>query len=298
MGKGKKKRKAAKAQVASEQIAVRLPIRFAAAAETSMLNHCKRSRKRELCGVLIGHATEENGVWAVEVVDALDGRLANEQSMQVTYTQETWNDFHERVDRRSDGARIVGWFHTHPGFGVFYSKHDRFIQESFFSAPWQFGVVVDPVDSTLGVFVNGEHGIETQAFYLVACETGTRRVFGRFARDSVRDSSEPGRPNGEPTGVDASQVLVLERLVALADRTARKQFWKGVISGVLLVLFFTASYFIVDWFRSSRRTDLNAVRPPTEKGQTAVSPPSREVEETKLSPTVQSKPAIHGEKEP
>ena len=33
--------------------------------------------------------------------------------------------------------KIVGWYHTHPGFGVEFSEMDLFIQQNFFGGPAQ-----------------------------------------------------------------------------------------------------------------------------------------------------------------
>jgi proteasome lid subunit RPN8/RPN11 len=48
----------------------------------------------------------------------------------------------------------VGWYHSHPGLGVFLSEQDRFIHKSFFGdEPWYIAVVFDPASGERGVFV-------------------------------------------------------------------------------------------------------------------------------------------------
>ena len=49
-------------------------------------------------------------------------------------------------------ARIVGWYHTHPDFGIFLSDYDVFIHQHFFSGPGQIALVIDPVRKLEGVF--------------------------------------------------------------------------------------------------------------------------------------------------
>lgn len=46
----------------------------------------------------------------------------------------------------------MGWYHSHPGFGLFLSDYDAFIQQNFFGAPGQVALVVDPVEGCLGWF--------------------------------------------------------------------------------------------------------------------------------------------------
>src|SRR6185437_9021328 len=48
--------------------------------------------------------------------------------------------------------RIVGWYHSHPGFGVFLSDHDTFIHRNFFSSRDQVAWVYDPHSDEEGCF--------------------------------------------------------------------------------------------------------------------------------------------------
>src|SRR5207244_1370502 len=49
-------------------------------------------------------------------------------------------------------SRIVGWYHSHPDFGIFLSDRDCFIHENFFSGPGQVAYVFDPVRDLEGMF--------------------------------------------------------------------------------------------------------------------------------------------------
>lgn len=44
---------------------------------------------------------------------------------------------------------LVGWFHTHPGHGLFLSKPDMTIQEGFFNKPFQFAMEIDSLTENL-----------------------------------------------------------------------------------------------------------------------------------------------------
>lgn len=46
--------------------------------------------------------------------------------------------------RKSDEF-VVGWFHSHPNLGAFFSGTDRRTQSSFFHEPHKLGWVIDPV---------------------------------------------------------------------------------------------------------------------------------------------------------
>ena len=56
------------------------------------------------------------------------------------------------MDTKFTDRDIVGWYHSHPNFGIFLSDRDCFIQEHFFNGPGQIAYVVDPVNGVEGVF--------------------------------------------------------------------------------------------------------------------------------------------------
>lgn len=118
--------------------------------------HCRSSMKAEVCGVLIGE--QRSGV--LEVTDCIAGVNAAQGGAHVTFTQDAWEHIYRVKDRDFPNDRIVGWYHSHPGFGVFLSEHDEFIQKNFFSAADQVAWVHDPHTDEEGCFgwVNG--GIE------------------------------------------------------------------------------------------------------------------------------------------
>ena len=72
--------------------------------------------------------------------------------MSVTFTHQTWNQLSaEKASCHPDQA-IVGWYHTHPGLGVFLSERDLFIHRNFFADASHVAVVIDPADFAWGIF--------------------------------------------------------------------------------------------------------------------------------------------------
>ncbi len=110
--------------------------------------HARSSMKTEVCGVLIGR--DRDGIVAVEA--CIPGINAAQAGAHVTFTQDTWEHIYKIKDRDYPDQRIVGWYHSHPGFGVFLSEHDQFIQQNFFSAPTQLAWVYDPHSDEEGCF--------------------------------------------------------------------------------------------------------------------------------------------------
>jgi proteasome lid subunit RPN8/RPN11 len=118
----------------------------------SMIRHAAENLDRERAGVLVGSAAAS----AEGVLVAVDGMIPAQHTDasrgSVTFTHDTWEQINREKDRDWPDRRIVGWYHTHPGFGLFLSEYDRFIHRSFFDLPWQIALVVDPRAQQCGVF--------------------------------------------------------------------------------------------------------------------------------------------------
>ena len=87
------------------------------------------------------------------MVESIRGEGAETKFAEVTFTHQTWAKINAEMDTKFADMKIVGWYHTHPDFGIFLSDRDRFIQEHFFSGPGQVAHVIDPVRQIEGVFV-------------------------------------------------------------------------------------------------------------------------------------------------
>src|SRR6266576_5422514 len=110
--------------------------------------HARSNSKTEVCGVLIG---EENGN-GLSITARIPGLKAAQAGTYVTFTQDTWEHIYKIKDKEYPDERIVGWYHSHPGFGVFLSDHDTFIHKNFFSSPQQVAWVYDPHSEEEGCF--------------------------------------------------------------------------------------------------------------------------------------------------
>jgi proteasome lid subunit RPN8/RPN11 len=110
--------------------------------------HARSNSKTEVCGVLIG---EESGN-GMNITARIAGLNAAQAGTYVTFTQDTWEHIYKIKDKEYPDDRIVGWYHSHPGFGVFLSDHDTFIHKNFFSAPLQVAWVYDPHSDEEGCF--------------------------------------------------------------------------------------------------------------------------------------------------
>ena len=124
------------------------PLRISTEVARQIRQHARSSRTIEVCGVLIG--SETNNATTIEACIA--GANAEQGGAHVTSTQDTWEHIYKIKDRDYPDGRIVGWYHSHPGFGVFLSDHDTFIHKNFFSSPNQVAWVFDPHSDEEGCF--------------------------------------------------------------------------------------------------------------------------------------------------
>src|SRR5438270_4140227 len=110
--------------------------------------HARTSMKAEVCGVLIGGTEHER----MMVEACIQGNNAAQGGAHVTFTQDTWEHIYKIKDKEYPDERIMGWYHSHPGFGVFLSDHDTFIHKNFFSSALQVAWVYDPHSDEEGCF--------------------------------------------------------------------------------------------------------------------------------------------------
>jgi len=152
--------------------------------------HARSNSKTEVCGVLIGD--DKDGVTII--VACIAGVNAAQGGAHVTFTQDTWEHIYKIKDREYPDERIVGWYHSHPGFGVFLSDHDTFIHKNFFSSPNQVAWVYDPHTDEEGCFGwSGERIERLPSFAIVDARGG--EIAGQSGKaepvmHGVEDSNE------------------------------------------------------------------------------------------------------------
>jgi proteasome lid subunit RPN8/RPN11 len=88
----------------------------------------------------------------VEISAFLPAQETLNAAATLRFTHQTWARLHDDVEHLHPDLKIVGWHHTHPGFGVFLSQYDLFIHRHFFGQHWQVAMVVDPRKQQLGIF--------------------------------------------------------------------------------------------------------------------------------------------------
>ncbi len=169
-------------------------LRISSDAAREIRQHARSNNKTEVCGVLIGG--ESDGVTTIEACIA--GANAAQGGAHVTFTQDTWEHIYKIKDRDYPEERIVGWYHSHPGFGVFLSDHDTFIHKNFFSAPQQVAWVYDPHSDEEGCFGWRGERIERLAQFSFVDGRGGEVAGGSYSpRSRAGKMEEQGEAEGE-----------------------------------------------------------------------------------------------------
>jgi proteasome lid subunit RPN8/RPN11 len=107
--------------------------------------HANSDLDKEVGGVLMGHLREGEVYRSIEVLAALPAVSDDHGPIHFKFTADAWVRIHEDRDDQYPNLQIVGWFHTHPDLGVFYSADDVVVHSAAFVMPWQVGLVLDPI---------------------------------------------------------------------------------------------------------------------------------------------------------
>jgi proteasome lid subunit RPN8/RPN11 len=123
-------------------------IDFSEALRRELEDHCFSTIDVEVGGFLIGES-DSGGLHISATIPALS---AESGEAHLTITHAVWDEVLTTVEDDYPDQSIVGWYHTHPGFGLFLSPYDLFIHENYFPASHQVALVVDPLAGEQGWF--------------------------------------------------------------------------------------------------------------------------------------------------
>ncbi len=102
---------------------------------------------REHGGVLLGlpYIDPVSGVPYVDVQAAIPALDTEGTPVHLQFTAAAWEYISGLMAEEHPDRVIVGWFHSHPGLGVFMSTTDAAAQRAFYNQPWHLALVVDPL---------------------------------------------------------------------------------------------------------------------------------------------------------
>ena len=196
--------------------------------------HAQSDTSVELGGVLLGaQCTDEDGRPFVVITDSLRAAHYESTKGSFKFTHDTWSAISRQRDEFPDNLQMVGWYHTHPDWGVFLSGMDMFICDNFFNKKLDVAYVIDPCRSDRGMFQwTGEprqRVRRTGGFYLTASRFRQAELDNYVAQLEGKVSAMPAQYS--PSGYGAPVINVQ------APRDKEPQ-WQGVaVLGMLALQF-------------------------------------------------------------
>jgi proteasome lid subunit RPN8/RPN11 len=102
--------------------------------------------------LLGGHYEDEAGRPFVVVTDSLRAQHYESTKGSFKFTHDTWSAITREREQFPAALQMVGWYHTHPDWGVFLSGMDMFICDNFFNKKLDVAYVIDPCRGDRGMF--------------------------------------------------------------------------------------------------------------------------------------------------
>ena len=127
--------------------------------------HGRSSAYVEVGGMLVGNLYWDNGPFLL-VEASIVGKHTVNSAASIKFTLESWRYFLAKQKTSYPNDLIIGWYHTHPGLGVFLSSTDLFHCNHTFYAPHQIAYVYDPKSETEGWFA-WKNSVPTQVKPLI-----------------------------------------------------------------------------------------------------------------------------------
>ena len=119
----------------------------------SLMSHCEEQAQvgLEALGFLSGSVFSWKGRTFTVVRDALTAPL-EATAVHVRFDRTGFVGLFKQLDKLDYEYIIVGWYHSHPGYGCFMSDTDQQTQMAGFSERFHAALVVDPVKKQMMAF--------------------------------------------------------------------------------------------------------------------------------------------------
>lgn len=132
------------------------------------------AKRVEQGGLLLGEpfvrSAADGSIALVHVRTAVPSEDATGSAIALRMEAAVWNDARAAL---RPGEHVVGWFHSHPGIGAFFSDTDRRTQAAFFAQAYSLGWVIDPVRGEEAWFVGPDAQSVSAAFAAPARPPGS-----------------------------------------------------------------------------------------------------------------------------
>ena len=188
--------------------------------------HVSKTPDIESGGVLVGHSfrTFDRQTTFVVVTAAIPQDSQDRSGGHFTVGPVQIAEARREMEQHYPGLIAVGWYHSHPGHGVFLSGQDMIIVSSIYDAPWHIAMVIDPIRRKEGIFVGpegrqiGHRGDQQKGISWTGLRDEPDSVKAIALYNQVRDRLEEKRPD------EARDIL--RQLRMLVERSAQLSCWR------------------------------------------------------------------------
>ncbi|MEZ2239164.1 Mov34/MPN/PAD-1 family protein [Microcoleus sp.] len=159
-----------------------------------LIHHLSVDPYNETGGVLVGHGywCPERRIHYTEIVGSIPASYTIGNRVHFQFTRECWQEIFQTQKQDFPSTTIVGWYHSHPGHGIFLSGTDLNTQRLSFKQIWQIAVVYDSLRHDIGFF----YGADGQRISPISLQ-GTPRNY-RTQQDSSMVSVTQTQNNSTP----------------------------------------------------------------------------------------------------
>lgn len=123
-----------------------------------MIEHVNLDKNIECGGVLVGYPFQDVRMEQtfVVIVGVIPDASDNRSVVHFTVTTDAISRTRSVMEEKFPGLIAVGWYHSHPGHGVFLSGQDMTIVRGIYNEPWNLAWVIDPLRNHEGIFYGSE----------------------------------------------------------------------------------------------------------------------------------------------
>lgn len=116
---------------------------------------CKK--EVELGGLLVGSVISiddlSDGLIAIVITDSFASKDFNSTAVSLSMNPSVWQSANKSSNKKTF---VVGWYHSHPNLGAYFSGVDRKTQKDFFNSSYNLGLVIDPVRKEEKWFISSD----------------------------------------------------------------------------------------------------------------------------------------------
>ncbi len=169
--------------------------------------HLSQDTSKETGGILVGNVSELKGIYHTKITGAIAAPTTIGTRSNFRFTPNCWPAILKSQKELFPQTQIVGWYHSHPDFGIFLSGVDLDTQGVYFNQPWHIAVVYDPIREQIGFFcgAKGQEMTASKTFPPQAQEFESSQATDEHCENhSVED--EQSEPNTVDDSTDTKPV--------------------------------------------------------------------------------------------